>query len=609
MRLPILAVPAAVVWCVAWMSSPVTRYEPPTTPDWVWGIRDSFSSLLQGWGGDGAALAPGLVLGDTRALTESLDGAMRVASLSHLTAVSGANCAIVVAALFGAVAIVGGALWLRVVVSLAGLAMFVVVVGFEPSVIRASIMAVIALGAIASGRTVAGAVALSGTVIVALVAVPALSKSMGFALSVAATAGILVLSKPIASLFQRVLPPLLATAIAVPLAASVAVQPLLLVFAPVLSGYGILANILVSPLVPIATVTGLVALALSWIPVLGLPFAGVSWLCASAIAAVARTTDALPGASIPWPVGAGGIALSVAITGLVAVAILRRSARIAFVAATLVFVSVSSTVGGTFIRWLNAPTDWSWAQCDVGQGDAILVRDSGVTALIDTGRNITPLRDCLAELGVSRIDLVILSHFDVDHVGAFAHVVGRTPVVIHGPPDGEKSTPILDEFRRSGASVVEVCRGAHGELGRLGWRVVWPTCSGGIEPGNPASVVVAFDRASGCDATCVTGVALGDIPAQQQRALAAIGRLGNFDVIKVSHHGSRDQEAMTYSSVRAPIALIGVGADNEYGHPTPETLAILGASGSTVVRSDLNGTTLVRRDSDGVLSVWRERAG
>jgi competence protein ComEC len=607
--MPVLAVPAAVVWLVAWVSSPATRFEPPTTPDWVWAIRDSFAAVVQNWGGDGAALAPGLVLGDTRALSESLDSAMRVASLSHLTAVSGANCAIVVAALYGTVALFGGALWLRLVVSASGLAVFVVIVGFEPSVIRASIMAVIALVAIASGRTVAGAVALSGTVIVALIAVPALSRSMGFALSVAATSGILVLSKPIAALLQRAMHPLLATAIAVPLAASVAVQPLLLVFAPVLSAYGIVANILVSPLVPIATVTGLIALTMAWVPILGLPFAWVSWLCASAIAAAARTIDALPGASIPWPAGPWGIALSVAVTALVAVAILRRRAVLAFAAASFVIVAVSSTVGGTFIRWLNAPSDWSWAQCDVGQGDAVLVRDSGVTALIDTGRNVAPLRECLEALGVSHIDLVILSHFDIDHVGAFAQVVGRTPVVIHGPLDGEKSTTIRDEFRRNGATVTEVCRGARGELGRLDWRVVWPTCSGGIEPGNPASVVVAFDRGSGCNSTCVTGVALGDIPAVQQRALLALGRLGTFDVVKVSHHGSRDQEAMTYSSVRAPIALIGVGAGNEYGHPTAETLALLGSSGSAVVRSDTSGTTLVSRDIDGVLSVWRERAG
>jgi competence protein ComEC len=107
----------------------------------------------------------------------------------------------------------------------------------------------------------------------------------------------------------------------------------------------------------------------------------------------------------------------------------------------------------------------------------------------------------------------------------------------------------------------------------------------------------------------VTGVALGDIPAAQQRALDTRGWVSSFDIVKVSHHGSRDQEETTYASIRAPIAFIGVGAENEYGHPTAETLAILAGSGSTVVRSDTNGTALVSRGADGVLSVWRERAG
>lgn len=609
MTLPVLAFPAALVWLVAWFRSSDEQFEPPETPDWVWGIRDHFAGLLESWGGDGAALAPGLVLGDTRALSESLESAMRVSSLAHLTAVSGANCAIVVAALYGAVALCGGGLWVRLAVSGGGLAAFVIVVGFEPSVIRASIMAVIALVAIGTGRSVAGLAALCATIVIALLVVPELSRSVGFALSVAATAGILILVTPLSTIFLRFMQPGFATALAVPLAAGVAVQPLLLIFAPVLPGYGIVANLLVAPLVPIATVSGLIALITAGAPFVALPFAWVAWACASAIGATARTIDSLPGASIPWPPGAIGIGLSAVITGVVAIAILRRNSVYMFVAASIVVVSVSSTVGGTFIRWVSAPAAWSWAQCDVGQGDAILVRDQDQTILIDTGRELGPLRECFRKLGISRVDLVVLTHFDIDHVGAVAQVVGRAPTILHGPLDGDRSTEILSDFRSSGARLESVCRGARGVLGRLTWRVVWPTCTGGVEPGNPASVVVAFDKGPDCDATCVTGIALGDIPAVQQRALNSLGGLGRFDVVKVSHHGSRDQEASTYSSIRAPIALIGVGAANEYGHPTAETLAILAGSGSTVVRSDTNGTALVSRGADGLLSVWRERSG
>jgi competence protein ComEC len=86
------------------------------------------------------------------------------------------------------------------------------------------------------------------------------------------------------------------------------------------------------------------------------------------------------------------------------------------------------------------------------------------------------------------------------------------------------------------------------------------------------------------------------------------GGIVPIDVVKVSHHGSRDQDPELYRRVRASVALIGVGADNEYGHPTAETLDVLAGAGSTVARSDLNGIVLVWRTSTGELRVWRERA-
>ena len=107
---------------------------------------------------------------------------------------------------------------------------------------------------------------------------------------------------------------------------------------------------------------------------------------------------------------------------------------------------------------------------------------------------------------------------------------------------------------------------------------------------------------------CVTGLDLGDLPGAEQTILRLAGGLVPIDVVKVSHHGSRDQDPELYRRIRAPVALIGVGADNGYGHPTAETLDVLAGVGSTVARSDLNGIVLVWRTSNGELRVWRERA-
>jgi competence protein ComEC len=88
----------------------------------------------------------------------------------------------------------------------------------------------------------------------------------------------------------------------------------------------------------------------------------------------------------------------------------------------------------------------------------------------------------------------------------------------------------------------------------------------------------------------------------------ARGGLSPVDVVKVSHHGSRDQDPDLYRRVRALVGFIGVGADNDYGHPTADALDMLAGTGTSVVRSDLNGISLVWRTTAGDLRVWRERA-
>lgn len=604
MTLPILVWPAALAWVIAFITTGSEPYAVPHPPEWVLGIRHSFADSVDRFGGDGSALLPGLVLGDTSGVSESLTNAMRVSSLAHLTAVSGANCAVIVAALYGLCALVGLGIWWRAGIAAAGLVVFVVVVGAEPSVVRASLMAVIGLAALALGRPAGGVATLAAAVIAALVWSPPLSHSIGFALSVAATLGLLVVTNPLAALLERWVPRSVALVIAVPIAAQIAVQPLLLVFSPSLSTYGVVANVLVAPLAPLATLAGLAGLLVAFFPWLSVALMGVGWLASSGIAAVARFVAQLPGATVPWPPGWFGIAVATLCTLLAVWAILSRRRIVLVGAIATCATALSTTLGAGAVSWSGAPDDWSIAQCDVGQGDAVVVRDAERFALIDTGRDERALRTCLDRLGVGAIDLLVLTHFDVDHAGAYRVVVGRVGTVLHGPTDGVADERALRELADSGATLVNGVRGVTGQLGNQRWRVLWPSPSFSTEPGNPSSVVVALD---GCPAGCPTLLDLGDLPEREQRILLGLGGLGVVDVVKVSHHGSRDQAVELYSRIRARIALIGVGAENEYGHPTRETTDLLRATGGTIVRSDRHGTSLVSGTSDSGLSVWTER--
>src|SRR6185436_3993896 len=93
----------------------------------------------------------------------------------------------------------------------------------------------------------------------------------------------------------------------------------------------------------------------------------------------------------------------------------------------------AAAVGGAVVTRVGRPADWQYAMCDVGQGDATLVRSGGAVALVDLGPEPAPLRACLDDLGIGRLDLVVLTHFDLDHVGGAEAVLGRADHVLTGP--------------------------------------------------------------------------------------------------------------------------------------------------------------------------------
>jgi competence protein ComEC len=568
--------------------------------------RSQFRDISLARGGDGGALLPGLALGDTTAVSDSLEADMRVAALAHLVAVSGANCALIVAIAVGLVALFGGGLWWRVGAGVVALIGFVVLVTPEPSVIRASVMATIALIAVAVGRPTAGLQVLSVTVWLLLALDPWRSVDVAFVLSVAATAGIVMGLAPMATWLARLLPRWLALVVALPLVAQLAVQPIVILLRPTIPVYGVLANLLAAPFVPLVTLSGLAgALSTSLVP-LAQFFASVGWYPATAIAAIARAVAHMPFAEIPW--WSGGLGLVAA--GCVSVAVwlivagrTRLGSAIGLVTVTLV---AATTVGPRLFAQLSMPHSWSIAQCDVGQGDALILRTSEGFVGIDTGNDEYKLRSCLSLLGVRKLRWLVLSHFDVDHVGQTGVYRSRVDTVLTGPPDNADDINRLADLERSGAAIEHVSAGDVIDLGDHSAYVLWPESRTLGEPGNDSSVsilVLPDDGVSG-----LSLLAVGDLGEQMQRMLMPRIPVGSVDVVKVSHHGSPDQYGTLYQTLRAPLGLIGVGAGNSYGHPASSTLAILASSQTAALRSDTRGTIVLGKDGDGIV-VWSERGG
>lgn len=573
--------------------------QPQAWAAWAGPLRDGLLSASAQLPGVGGELLPGLAIGDERRVSPQLRTAMLDTGLSHLTAVSGANCVIVVGAAFQGAAALGARRAVRVAVAAAALVAFVVLVTPEPSVVRAGAMASIGLIGIVTGRR-AGAVAmLSLAVLVVLAVQPHLATSAGFALSALATCGLIVHGRAIADVLAKALPMPIAALIAVPVAAQLWCLPVLVALDARVSLVSVLANLLAGPAAPIVTVVGLVAcLAAPLAPVVAVGLAWVAWLPAAWIAQVAMVSQQLPAAQVPWPVAPWGVIAASVMLALVLLGHARRTLGRGIAAALVVGLVVGLGAAWPGIR-LGSLADWRIAQCDVGQGSATLVRHEGAVVLVDAGEDPSLLQTCLRMLGVQRVDLLVLTHFDRDHSGGAPALAGRTGLLVHGPLD-ERALPVVDELAAGGAAAQEARRGDAWQVGEVRVEALWPV--GDAEPGNDASVAVAIDLPG----EGIELVVLGDLGAESQSRLLRSG-LPAATVVVVSHHGSADQLPALYRHLSAAAGLVGVGT-NDYGHPTDAALRLVRDAGGVPLRTDELGTIALSVDEAGV-RVWSERDG
>ncbi|MFB9715963.1 ComEC/Rec2 family competence protein [Arthrobacter methylotrophus] len=272
-------------------------------------LKKQFKSATEWLQGDAAGLLPGMVTGDTTALDEGLEAVMKTTGTTHLTAVSGANCSLILGGLVLLARTFRLARGVTAIAALMGLAAFVMMVGPDASVLRAAVMGAIGLAALSGGRRGRSLGFLCLAVIGLLILDPSLGMSIGFLLSVLATLGIVVFARPIASWAPAWVPSWLASAIAVPLAAQLLCSPVIVGLQPQFSSYSLITNVAVAPFVAPVTILGTMAVPLvpllPWFAVIPIAVAGAS---AAVVAATARLFAGLPGASLPWPEGPTGIA-------------------------------------------------------------------------------------------------------------------------------------------------------------------------------------------------------------------------------------------------------------------------------------------------------------
>jgi len=564
-------------------------------------------------GSDGAALVPALVVGDTAALPETVVDDMRASGLSHVTAVSGANVAIVLALMLLLARWIGvrGA-WL-LLIGLLSVAFFVVLARPEPSVLRAAVMGVITLAAVLRGGQRRPVGALAAAVVLLLVIDPLLAAELGFVLSVLATAGLVLIAPWWVEHLRRVMPLRVAQGLAIAVGAQLMVAPVIAAVSGRLEPVALLANVLAEPAVAPATVFGFLAALVS--PVSPAIAHGLAWCAvqpAAWIVAVARWCSSLPAATLPWPSGwLGGLSIALLIAACAAAVVLRarRSAAIALIVGVLALLLLP-TLGAS--RW--PARDWSVLACAVGQGDAVLLRTGGSSAvLIDAGPDARLVDRCLRDAGIRRLDAIVLTHFHVDHVQGLAGAMhGRSvgPVLV---------SPLFEPLPQSsfvaalaagaGSQELVVQQGAAASIGPWQLTVLAPTADAAVlrvpddsgSPPNNASVVLLAQRPG------LRVLLTGDVELTAQRGLVEswATAISNVDVLKVPHHGSAVQDPKFLALTAPRLALITVGERNRYGHPSPVTMSALEGMGTLIGRTDHDGDVAVVGGADGRLRLVR----
>jgi competence protein ComEC len=572
------------------------------------GLRDAAGVLDP----EPAGLIPGLVVGDTDRLPRRVEEEFKTAGMAHLLAVSGSNLAIVCVAVL---------LLLRVLRigprgaaagAMVALVAFVVLAGPEPSVLRAGVMGAVGLLALAIGRERAALPALATAVVLLVLWDPAMAVSFGFALSVLATGGLVLLAPRWADrLAARGVPRGLAEALVVPAAAHLVTAPVVAGMAGQVSLVSVLANLLAAPVVAPATVLGVlaavVAPALPWLAVVLVRLAGpeADWLIQ-----VARRASRVPGAAIAWPAGWWGALLLVVCTLLLIAALRQRRLRALVGAALTGLLVVLIPIRVIAPGW--PPPGWAMVACDVGQGDALVLAtaEEGRAVVVDTGPEPGPMAACLDRLDVSRVPLVVLTHLHADHVGGLDavladHKVGAVGVSPARVPDWAWQE-VRTKAAAAGVPIVQLDAGRRLNWPGLSMEVLAPTRKE-VMPAPEADGTEINNASVVMRATTPAGRILlsGDVELSAQAHLLNAHVDLSADILKVPHHGSRYTTPELFAAIRPRIAIVSVGTGNPYGHPSPMTLQALTRAGTLVLRTDTEGDAAIFPGQSGPRAATR----
>ena len=545
---------------------------------------------------DTAGFAKALLMGDRSDISYETSTDFKVSGISHIIAVSGLHVSI----LFGLIYFLTGKR--RVLTALLGIPivlMFAAVAGFTPSITRAAIMQILIMLALLVGKEYDPPTSLSFAALVMLLVNPLVVSSISFQLSFACMAGIVFLSEPIRawlldeSRFGRYTSRIiksLCVSVSVSVSATVFTMPLVALHFGTVSLVSIVTNLLT------LWVVTYIFYGIMLVCLIGIFSAGaasiLAWIVSWLIRYVLGAADVM--ASFPL---AAVYTKSVYIVAwlvfcyvlLVIFIVLKKKPMVLF--GCLVTIGLCLSVA---LSWLE-PMLWEcrMMMLDVGQGQCILLQSGGRTFLVDCGGDYGEdsadlAAETLLSQGISRLDGVILTHYDADHSGGLEYLLTRIDTELVFVPDIEDEHGVADRLREQvGEAVVVVSKNMTASCDSAQLQLYAPFS---YESGNEGSFCVLF-QTENCDILIT-----GDRGAVGERLLLRGKELPQVDVLVVGHHGSKHSTSQELlDAVQPTYAFISVGEGNRYGHPADVILQRLLEFGCIIFRTDENGTIIFRR--------------
>lgn len=508
-----------------------------------------------------------------------------VTGTAHLIAVSGSHLAIVWFVIESALQKTRLSRGLQRGLLVLALAAYAVFTGASPSAVRACCMVAATLVANGAGRRRHGLSALFVTMAIFVLLRPTVLFEMGFQLSCASVFAILCFC-PYATyaLVELGVPSGVAGILSVTLCSQLATLPVTIPTFGTFSLIAPLANAVIGPVISVLLASSVVLVPCSLVPLLSRVALVVPMIVARCALFFEQLFAAVPGASVTVPPDT--VWVYVVPFALAVLLVWWPRPRARPMAAGLACLVLLAAI--PYVYWDRFASP-SVTVLDVGQADAILIRQGGAVALVDCGLDERVV-SALVRNNVHHIDAVFVTHWDEDHWGGLPAVLEQFSVgTIAVAADALEDAP-AEVLSRPGVEYRQVRRGDTVDIGSFCARVMWPFESVDGE-GNEDSLVLLLSYVQGGQSLRM--LLTGDAELDQEREF--VQKVGDIDVLKLGHHGSKvSVDLDLLEALKPELSIASAGEGNRYGHPSDACIDAVkeagGAFACTIEQGDITVT-------------------